>query len=89
MFDTVNEKSNEVGGCMMEQIIEQAIDEGLESISSELYLFSIAIGILLVLLGAYLLLKSRISSRNRRSENLGLISLVLGAVATISGIVQM
>lgn len=73
----------------MEQIIEQAIDEGLESISSELYLFSIAIGILLVLLGAYLLLKSRISSRNRRSENLGLISLVLGAVATISGIVQM
>lgn len=73
----------------MEQKIEGAIDKGLESISSGLYIFSVGIGIVLIILGAFLLLKNRGSQKKKGIANMGLVCLVLGVVAIISGIVQM
>ena len=70
----------------MEQKIEGAIDSGLESLSSGLYVFSVGFGIVLIILGAILLFKSKDRGSNK---NIGLISLVLGVVAVISGLVQM
>lgn len=40
----------------MEKAIETAIDNGLESISSELYMFSVGIGIVLIMLAIVLFL---------------------------------
>ena len=51
----------------MEKAIETAIDNGLESISSELYMFSVGIGITIA----------------------GLICLVIGIAAVVSGFIQM
>ena len=75
----------------MEQKIEGAIDSGLESLSSGLYVFSVGFGIVLIILGAILLFKSkdRGSNKKKGAVNIGLISLVLGVVAVISGLVQM
>ena len=72
----------------MEKVIEGAIDNGLESISSGLYIFSIGFGILLLLLGAFLLLKNRGSQKKKGIVNIGLVCLVLGVAAIISGLVQ-
>ena len=75
----------------MEQKIEGAIDSGLESLSSGLYVFSVGFGIVLIILGAILLFKSkeRGSYKIKGAVNFGLISLVLGVVAVISGLMQM
>ena len=55
----------------MEQRIEGAIDSGLESLSSGLYVFSVGL------------------NKKKGAVNIGLISLVLGVLAVISGLVQM
>lgn len=39
---------------MMEKIIENTLDNGLENISSQLHIFSIGIGIVLIILGIIL-----------------------------------
>ncbi len=43
----------------MEQTIEGTIDNGLESISAQLYIFSIGLGIVLLILGAFLVIKNK------------------------------
>ena len=66
----------------MEKAIETAIDNGLESISSELYMFSVGIGIVLIMLAIVLFLVNRITIA-------GLICLVIGIAAVVSGFIQM
>lgn len=73
----------------MEKTIETAIDNGLESISSGLYIFSVGIGIVLILLAIVLFLANRKSKGRKGMVNTGLICLVIGIVAVISGIIQM
>lgn len=73
----------------MEQFIEGTIDKGLESIASSLYIFSIAFGIALVLLGVLLLLKRKDPKKKRKLLTWGLVCLVIGVIAIISGLVQM
>ena len=50
----------------MEQKIEGAIDSGLESLSSGLYVFSVGFGIVLIILGAILLFKSKDRGSNKK-----------------------
>jgi uncharacterized membrane protein len=73
----------------MEKIIESAIDNGLESISSGLYFFSIGLGLVLVILGIILFL-ANISAKGKKGvANGGLICMAIGAIAIVSGFVQM
>ncbi len=72
----------------MEQTIEGTIDNGLESISAQLYIFSIGLGIVLLILGAFLVIKNKGSKKKKSITNIGLICLVLGIVAIISGLMQ-
>lgn len=72
----------------MEQKIESAIDKGLDSVSSGLYLFSIGFGIVLIILGGFLLLKNRGLQKKKGIANIGLVCLILGVVAIISGLIQ-
>lgn len=73
----------------MEQIIEGTIDRGLESIASGLYIFSIVFGIALILLGVLPLFKNKDPKKKKSITNMGLLCLVIGVVAIISGLVQM
>lgn len=74
----------------MEQIVEGTIDRGLESIASGLYIFSIVFGIALVLMGGVLLLfKNKDPKKKKNIANIGLVCLVIGVVAIISGLIQM
>lgn len=73
----------------MEQIFEGTIDRGLESIASGLYIFSIVFGIALILLGVLLLFKNKDPKKKKSITNMGLLCLVIGVVAIISGLVQM
>lgn len=73
----------------MEQIIEDTIDRGLERIASGIYIFSIVFGIALVLLGVLLLFKNKNTLKKKNITNMGLVCLVIGVVAIISGLVQM
>lgn len=72
----------------MEQRIEGAIDQGLESISGGLYPISVLAGILLILSGLVLLYKNR-SVKKKGVPDTGFVCLALGAAALISGIIQM
>lgn len=72
----------------MEKAIETAIDNGLESISSELYMFSVGIGIVLIMLAIVLFLVNR-KSKGRKGTIAGLICLVIGIAAVVSGFIQM
>jgi len=71
----------------MEKAIETAIDNGLESISSELYMFSV--GIVLIMLAIVLLLVNRKSKGRKGITIAGLICLVIGIAAVVSGFIQM
>lgn len=71
----------------METIIENAIDNKLQSLSSELYLFSVGVGIVLLIAGIILLITNKKKKRGRVYG--GLICLLLGLMAIISGFIQM
>lgn len=73
----------------MEQIIEDTIDKGLESIASGLYIFSIIFGIALVLMGVLLLFNRKDPKKKKSLLTWGLLCLVIGIIAIISGLVQM
>ncbi len=73
----------------MEQKVEGAVDKWLESISSGLYLYSIAFGIVLVILGVFLLFKKRGAKGNKTVFYGSLACLVLGLIAIASGFMQM
>lgn len=72
----------------MEKSIENAIDNGLESISSQLYIFSIGLGVILIILGIILFFISRDSKRKKRVVNCGIICFIIGIAAIISGVIQ-
>lgn len=71
----------------MEKAIENRIDSGLESISSQLYMFSIGLGIVLVVWGLYLLMKGHGSDKRRRTK--GWICVLIGIIGLASGFVQL
>ena len=73
----------------MEKAIETAIDNGLESISSELYMFSVGIGIVLIMLAIVLFLVNRKSKGRKGITNASLICLVIGIAAVVSGFIHM
>ena len=73
----------------MEQIIEGTIDKGLESIASGLYIFSFVFGIVFVLLGVLLLFNRKNPKKKKTSLTWGVVCLVIGVIAIISGLVQM
>lgn len=72
----------------MEQKIETAIDSGLARIAPGLYVFSIGLGIALILLGTVLLWKNKGAQRAKHRATKGLICLAVGSVAIISGALQ-
>ena len=73
----------------MEQKIEGVIDQGLESISTGLYTFSIGFGLVLIILGALLLFRKR-QVKEKKGISYGvLVCLVLGILAILSGLMQM
>lgn len=73
----------------MEKTLENAIDNGLESISSGLYIFSIGVGIVLVVLGAIFFLINKGTNGKKKIANGGLICIVIGVVAIVSGVLQL
>ncbi len=73
----------------MEQIIENAVDKGLDNIAAQLYLFSVGFGIVLIIIGLVLYTKGKGSKDNRIKANVGLISMIIGIVAIVSGLVQL
>lgn len=73
----------------MEKTIENAIDNGLESISSGLYLFSIGLGIILIILGVVLFFANKGAKGKKAIANGGLICFVIGVIAIVSGFIQM
>lgn len=73
----------------MEKIIENAIDNGLESISSQLHIFSLGLGIVLIILGIILFFTNKGSKGKRSLCNCGIICFIIGIAAIASGLVQM
>ncbi|AZV42930.1 hypothetical protein [Peribacillus asahii] len=72
----------------MEQRIEKSINHVLESASSQLYIFSIGLGIVLVILGISLFLSGKRTKGKTGKINTGLICAVIGIVAIVSGTIQ-
>ncbi|WP_226003197.1 hypothetical protein [Paenibacillus sp. BJ-4] len=72
----------------MEQRIEKSINYVLESASSQLYIFSIGLGIVLVILGIFLFLSGKRTKGKTGKINTGLICAVIGIVAIVSGTIQ-
>lgn len=73
----------------MEKTIENAIDNGFESISLGLYLFSIGLGFVLVILGVILFFNNKGSKGKKGISNGGLVCLTIGIIAIVSGFMQM
>lgn len=73
----------------MEHTIENAIDSGLESISAQLHMFGAGFGIVLMLFGIILLFIHKGPSGKKRFFLCGVICLILGMLATVSGFLQM
>jgi len=73
----------------MERRIETAIDNALESVSLQLNIFSVGLGIVLIILGIVLFLGGKRKKGKRDKTNVGLICAVIGIAAIVSGIVQM
>lgn len=72
----------------MEKSIESIIDNGLESISSGLYIFSIGLGIVLVTLGTIIFLNNKGLKYNEKTANKVKTCFVIGIIAIISGTIQ-
>lgn len=73
----------------MEKTIENVIDRGLESVSSGLYLFSIGLGIVLVILGSILFFTNKGSKEKKGISYGGLVCFAIGVIAVVSGFMQM
>lgn len=73
----------------MEKIIEDTIDNGLESISSQLHIFSIGLGIIFIILGIILFFTNRSYKGKRSLLNYGIICFIIGIIAIASGLIQM
>lgn len=73
----------------MEQRIEKAIDNTLASASSQLYIFNVGLGIVLIILGVVFFLTGKRTKGNGGKTNAGLICTAIGIVTIMSGIVQM
>ncbi|UNK19565.1 hypothetical protein MNQ98_05915 [Paenibacillus sp. N3/727] len=73
----------------MEQRIEKAIDNALDSASPQLYMFGVGFGIVLVILGIVLFFASKRKKGNGSKTNAGLICAVIGILAIVNGTVQM
>jgi uncharacterized membrane protein HdeD (DUF308 family) len=71
----------------MEKNIENAVDMGLDNISSQLYIFSIVSGIVLLIIGIVLLITNK-GGAKKNITNIGLICIVIGIVAMVSGAIQ-
>lgn len=69
----------------MEERIENYIDSGLENIAPQLYIFSIAAGILLVLIGFIMAMNNRATSTTKK---IGVTSICIGILAFFSGTMQ-
>ena len=69
--------------------MEKAIETAIDNISSELYMFSVGIGIVLIMLAIVLFLVNRKSKGRKGITIAGLICLVIGIAAVVSGFIQM
>ena len=72
----------------MEQKIENMIDNRLESIASLFYFFSIGFGVLLFIVGIIIFLNDKRSKEKKGKINTGLICVIIGIVAILSGLAQ-
>ncbi|MED3993759.1 hypothetical protein P4647_03575 [Peribacillus frigoritolerans] len=70
----------------MDQKIERFIDNTLSNISSQLLWTNNIVGFILIILGLIFMIKK---SKKRNLKTLGLVSVGLGAVAIVSGLLQM
>lgn len=73
----------------MEQRIENFIDNILESISSQLYIFSVGFGIVIITLGIILFFSRKSSKEKMSKTKASLVCIVIGIVAIVSGLIQM
>ncbi len=71
----------------MEQGIESGIDHALENISTQLYILSVVAGVILFIIGLYLILRNS-EKKKQKTKMIGLISLGIGILAFFSGIFQ-
>lgn len=69
----------------MEQRLEKSIDNFLESISSQLYIGGIVLGIILIILGIIIL---TLNSTKKASKTIGWICLGVGIFSVLSSILQ-
>ncbi|WCN39641.1 hypothetical protein [Aneurinibacillus uraniidurans] len=70
----------------MEQKIERYIDNALDSVASQLFGANIILGIILIFLGIIFIVRNP-SKRNLKTG--GLVCIGVGAVAIVSGLIQM
>ncbi|BAU27756.1 hypothetical protein DFP93_109116 [Aneurinibacillus soli] len=69
----------------MEQKIERYIDNALDSIAPQLFGANIILGIILIFLGIIFIVKK---SSKRNLKTVGLVCAGVGAVAIVSGLIQ-
>lgn len=72
----------------MEKFLENTIDNGLESISSQLHMLSVGVGIVLFITGIIFVISNRGSKGRKRFLNGGLFCIVIGIIAVVSGFMQ-
>lgn len=71
----------------MEEKIENYIDSSLENIAPFLHLFSIIGGVLLIITGLFLIVKTR-ETHNTKKKAIGMTCLGIGSLATFSSFIQ-
>ncbi|MFD1416057.1 hypothetical protein [Oceanobacillus jeddahense] len=69
----------------MEQKMESSIDNALDAIAPQLFLFSIIIGTILILIGIVFMVKK---SSTRKLHTAGIICVGIGMIAIVSGLIQ-
>lgn len=70
----------------MEQKIERYIDNALDNVASQLLGANIMLGIILIFLGIIFIVKK---SAKRNLKTVGWVCVGVGAVAIVSGLIQM
>ncbi|MFA1822830.1 hypothetical protein ACDX78_22220 [Virgibacillus oceani] len=71
----------------MENSVAGYIDSSLENVAPILYLFSIICGILLVIIGFYLIIKSK-NTHDKIKKIVGVTCISIGFLAVFSGVIQ-